>query len=149
MGIFSNILGTASEKRTQLFIRDDGKLTFRRLDIMDASIVEKDKNKKPVKGWMDKYKMLFPFDGYRNIPAGSVSIGFDRSPLLDIWGILEDEEKLPVNAGLKHPLIQDVARNRMYKIDTTAKPNKMNDYIAIFCGAGMIIEIIGIMLLNL
>jgi hypothetical protein len=148
MSIFSNILGTPKEKRMQFFFRDDARATFRKLDIMDASVVEKDNNNKEIKGWADYYKMLFYFRGYRGIPAGALSLAFDRSPILDNWDILNDEEKLPKNTAMDHPHLQNIAKSRMYKIDTTAKGGIYANKVIIFCGAGTLIEILGMLFLK-
>jgi len=136
------IFGTPKEKRTQLYFRDDGKATFRKLYVEDASMIEKDKNGKFLKGWRHFYKLQFRFDGFKSISGDLVTLAFDRHYVLDPFKILSEKEKPAMDSKLDGPAITQVAKSRCYKIDVTTKGGTYTNAIIIFCGSGTIIEIL-------
>lgn len=93
--MFENILGTPKEQRTQLHFRDDGTCEFRKLDIEDTFLVEKDKNGEIVKGWKHFYNNQFPFAGYKGIKSDQITLGFDRDIILDPYGLIETDKDNP------------------------------------------------------
>jgi len=105
-------------KRTQLFFRDDYTFAFRKLPIVESFMIEGKKDK-PTKAWRHFFKLQFPFDGYRNIPADAVSIGFDRDIFYDPFNVLDTKEKpakgFDGTAALRKPWVQEIATAQVYK----------------------------------
>ncbi len=140
--MFDSILGTPKEKRTQLFFRDDGKATFRKLFVEETSLVEKDKSGEIIKGWKHFFKLQFPFSGYKNIPGDQVTLSFDRHYVLDYCGMLDKNEKPPMDARLDSPYVSQIASGRCYKIDSQQKGTVWADKMIWFLGSGIILELL-------
>jgi len=141
-GLTEKLFGTPKEKRTQLYFRDDGKATFRKLCVEDASMVEKDSNGKIIKGWKHFYKLQFLFEGFKSLSADMVTLAFDRHYVLDPFNLLNKEERPAMDSNLDSPSIMQIAKSRCYKIDTTTKGGQYTNAIILFCGSGTIIEIL-------
>jgi len=141
----------SKNKRWQVIIRDDANATFRQLDIVDALVVETKQDNKnkddPAFGWIDDFRTLWPFKGFKSIPAGSVQVACYRTPLLDVWGILPEDSRIKDNKKLnEQPVLRDIARSRRRKLERTVKGKNYNNIIVIFCGTGMLIEIVGMLI---
>ena len=94
MHLFNSI---PKEKRTQLFFRSDGKFEFRRMELEDAMIVEKNKDGEIISGWPHFYQAQYPFPGYKNIPADMVTLSHARDIILDPHKLVPIDE-LPETA---------------------------------------------------
>ena len=141
--------GTPKEKRTQLFFRDDGKATFRKLEVEEASLVEKNPAGEIIKGWKHFYKLQFPFKGYGNIGADKVTLSFDRHYVLDPFDLLNKDERPPQDGKLDNAYISQIASGRCYKIESQKKGTSVVDKMTLFLGSGIILEIIIIAFLKL
>lgn len=134
-----NIFGVAPEKRTQLYLRDDGKFTFRKLPIKDTFMVEK-KGDEILKGWKHFYKLQFPFAGYKGMQADMVTLGFDRDIILDPFGIVKDADKpdkgKPIN---ENKFITEIAETQRYKHQAKPGQQLLLNKVTIFLGIGTLL----------
>lgn len=139
-----SIFGPPKEKRTQLFFRDDGKFTFRKLYIEDTFLVEKIKNI-IVKGWQHFYKLQFPFAGLKGIPPDMVTLAYDRDIVLDPFGIVEAGEKPKLNKKInENQWITDVADTQRYKAQNTPHGMYLYDKITLIIGACVVLIVLAI-----
>lgn len=150
MGLFS--FGPPKEKRTQLFFRDDGKFQFRKLELEDTFLVEKNKDDVVQKGWKHFYRNQFPFEGYKGIPADMVTMSFARDVLLDPYDLVETRDKPDKGKGLVSEVISWLVEvGTMRRLKMIAKRGKISTYdkIVLFLGAAFMCQvlIIGLMVL--
>lgn len=137
------VLGNSKEQRTQLFFRDDGKFTFRKLEVEDTFLVEKTDNA-IVRGWKHYYSLQFPFTGYGKIPADMVTLGYSRDIILDPFGLVSDIEK-PEAGGvskLDKRGISDVAETQRYKVQNKPTGMYLVDKVTLILGAGFLLQLI-------
>lgn len=143
MGFFS-ILGPPKEKRSQLLFRDDGKFTFRKMNIVKTFLVEI-KDKVIIKGWKHFYKLQFPFPGHGKIPADQITLGFVRDVVLDPYGIIPPQEKPALGVAAKdNKFISDVAESKCYELQAKPQRATLLERISMFIGSALMLVIIGI-----
>jgi hypothetical protein len=154
VGLFSDPV----EKGLQLYFRDDLRFIFRKMELEDTFLQEKNKEKTIIRGWKHFYRNQFPFVGYKNIPAGMVTMSFSRDVVLDPYKLVPEAEKPDKGiADLKGILrvtnivhwLAEVGNARRLKI--MAKRNKGGSYdrIVLFLGSGLMLEILVIVLILL
>ena len=136
---FLNIFGAPREKGAQLYFRDDGGFIFRRLDIEDAFLVEKDNHKEIVKAWMMKYKLLKRFDGYKNIGAGMVTLSFGRDIIFDLFNQLANAEKPEQGDALVKDFVKKIAEAKCYLHEHKAKGSLFIEKLSLYLGFTMIV----------
>lgn len=139
-----NLFGLAKEKRTQLYFRDDGTFIFRKLDIEDGFLVEKNAQKDIVKVWMMRYKLLSSFDGYKGIGADMVTLSFARDIVLDPFNQLNEGEKPDKGDSLIKSFVTKIATAKCYKHEQTAKGSLFIDKLVLFMGLTMVLLALGI-----
>ena len=139
-----NIFGAPKEQRTQLYFRDDGGFIFRKLDIEDGFLVEKNGAKEVVKAWMMKYKLLKRFDGYKNIGADMVTLSFARDIVFDPFGQLNDSEKPDKGGELIKEFVRKIAEAKCYRHEVNAKGSTVAEKVVLFMGATMVLMALGI-----
>jgi len=144
MSVFSGILGTPKEQRTQLYFRDDGGFQFRKLDVEDGFLVEKNKAREIIKAWMMRYKLLKRFDGFKSISADMVTLSFARDIVFDPFNQLKEGEKPDKGAVLVKSFVSKIAEAKCYKHEQTAKGSLFMDKLVVFLGATMILLALGI-----
>ena len=137
-----NILGPPKEKRTQLFFRDDGKFTFRKLFIEDTFLVEK-RGDDIVKGWKHFFKLQFPFAGLKGIAADMVTLGFDRDIILDSYNLVDENDKPDKHRKINdNDWITDVAEGQRYKAQNKPGSMLLLDKITVFLGVAVLIIVL-------
>lgn len=118
------------QRGTQMLIKDNGNIVFRQLEIEQASLIEK-KNNQIVRGWRHFHKSQYPFDGYKNIHPGAVTISHERDVVYDPHGILNDEEKpekiTALNSGFNRRGIKEIAQETLYRLQNLKKPNTLQN----------------------
>lgn len=156
--MFENLFGSPKEQRTQLHFRDDGTFEFRKLDIEETFLVEKDKNGEIVKGWKHFYNNQFPFAGYKGIKADQVTMSFDRDIILDPYGLIETDKDNPNKSqkilndaavrskqgngvGIKAWLADIGEARRLKMMANRAKTSNYNRII-LFLGIALIFELL-------
>jgi len=142
--VILNIWGIPKEKRTQLYFRDDGNFIFRKLDIEDGFLVEKNKQGEVIKAWMMRYKLLKRFDGYGSIGADMVTVSFARDIVFDPFDQLKDSEKPDKGANLIKDFVRKIAEAKCYRHEMTAKGSLLAEKIVVFMGATMVLLALGI-----
>lgn len=70
------------EKKMQLYFYDDDTFEFRKLPLQYGCLLEK-KGDKLIRAWRHSYAGQYSFGGYKNITAGTVTLGFARDIFLD------------------------------------------------------------------
>ena len=136
------LLKAAPPKRLQLFHHDNGDLEFRRMEIVGQSATEFDHTKQPVAAWIDYYQTLYPFNGYKNVPADAVQLAYGRHFHLEIHDILPEDLRPPDDDALDSPFMSAIAENRAAEILKTAKPRTIYESMTILLGAAFIIELL-------
>ena len=133
MSILSFIMPV--EKRTQLFLRDDGRFKFRKLAMKETFLVTKKKGEVN-RGWKHFFKLQFPFAGYkRAFKPDMVTISFDRDIILDPWGIMTDTEKPLKDAPMhENPWISEIAEAQTYKHASHPGKSTMANWVVIMAG---------------
>ena|SRR3990172_7909042 len=129
MGLFSK-LGIGKERRTQLFFRDDGKFVFRRLPIEDT-VLEQKVNGEVKSCWKHFFQLQFPFQGYKNIGADMVTLGYARDIILDPFGILPAGEKPIPGHRLDKEWITEVAETQRYKHQNKPQKTLLTDSVTV------------------
>ena len=127
------------EQRTQLYFRDDGGFHFRKLDIEDGFLVEKNARKEIVKAWILRYKLLKNFTGYGHIAADKLTLSYARDIIFDPFSQLEGGEKLTKGEELKKDFVRKIAEAKCYKHEHEAKGNQSINKIIMFEGVVMVI----------
>jgi len=139
-----NPLGPPKERRTQLYFRDDGKFTFRKLFIEDTFLIEKVRDD-IIKGWKHFYKLQFPFAGLKGIPADMVTLGFDRDIVLDPYNIVDAKDKPDKHKKInENKWITDVADGQRYKAQNKPHSMFMADKLTIFLGVATVLVALSI-----
>jgi len=138
-----NLLGTPKERRTQLYFRDDGCFIFRKLDIEDAFLVEKE-NKEIIKAWMMKYKLLKRFDGFKGIGADMITLSFARDIILDPFGQLKDSEQPTKGSDLIKDFVTKIATAKCYMHEQKAKGSTFLEKAMVPLGITMVLLALGI-----
>jgi hypothetical protein len=128
-------------KRTQLHFRDDGQFQFRKLDILDGFLVEKEQEL-VVKAWLLFYKLQKRFKGYKKIGSDMVTVSYDRDIVLDTFGQLKDAEKPEKGANLKKDFVSKIATAKCYKHEHGGKKKTLMDKMVMFFGIAMVGEIV-------
>lgn len=134
-----NPFGIPKEQRTQLYFRDDGGFQFRKLDIMDTFLVEKNNNKEATKAWMMRYKLLKRFNGFKNIGADMVTISYARDIVFDPFGQLTDSEAPEKGKKLTKDFIKKIAEAKCYQHERDAKGSSFVEKITLFLGITMVL----------
>ena len=134
-----NLFGIPKEKRTQLYFRDDGGFHFRKLDVEDTFLVEKDQNKEAIKAWMLRYKLLKRFNGYKNIGADMVTISYARDIVFDPFNQLNASEQPERGKQLIKDFIKKIAEAKCYYHERTAKGSTLVDKMTLSLGITMVL----------
>ena len=129
MGL-KNILGVGRERRTQLFFRDDGKFTFRKLPIQDTVLEEKI-NGEIKNCWKHFFQLQFPFGGYKGIGADMVTLGYARDIILDPYSIVPAQDKPVAGRRLDKDWITEVAETQRYKAQNRPHKTLLMDSLTI------------------
>ena len=134
-----NIFGTPKEKRTQLYFRDDGGFLFRKLDIVDTFLCEKNGAGEVLKAWMMRYKLLKRFNGFGNVGADMVTISYARDIVFDPFSELSDKEKPEKGKKLIKDFIKKIAEAKCYQHERTAKGSTFTDTITLCLGIAVVL----------
>jgi hypothetical protein len=132
----------------QLYHHDNGDLEFRRRDIVGQSVTEFNDRNEPIRAWLDLFKCLYPFGGYRGISGDAVQLAYGRHFHLEIHNILAENERPPDDNSLENPFTSAIAELRGYLLTKTKKPKSIWDKLTIILGSAVGIEMVlwGIMI---
>lgn len=136
------LFGAPKEKRMQLYHYDNGDLEFIRREIVGESATEFDNTKTPIRSWWDPFATLYPFNGYKGIPADAVQLAYGRHFHLEIHDILSAEQRPPDGDSMDTPWITAIAEARCVEITKAARPKTLYEKLTTILGAGFIIEIL-------
>jgi hypothetical protein len=125
-------LGKAKEKKIQFFIHDDDSIEFVKRTIEDTVLIEM-RNGKPVAAFKHYYKLEYDFEGYKNLPAGKITLGYPRDVILDLFNTLEVKDKFTKGNDLNRPWITDIGANAFYKAKTQKAPSLLMDRFSVLC----------------
>lgn len=126
----------------QLFHHDNGDLEFVKRTIIGESATEIDNTGSPKRSWIDYYQTLYPFDGYKGVPADAVQLAYSRHFHLEIHNILKPEQRPPENNALDSPFISAIAESRAIEITKSAKPRTIYETLTLILGVSLVLEII-------
>ncbi len=143
---FWDLFGKSKETKMQLFLHDDDSMEFRRLEIDFTVLIEK-VNKKINAAFKHFYKMEYDFEGYKNIPAGKVTLGFPRDVVCDVFNSLdENKDGIKKGTNLDRPWITEISKNAFYKAKTQKSQGLFMDRFSTACLFIVIAEAIGIII---
>ena len=138
MGLFKSTIA----RRMQLHHHDNGDLEFRRQKIVGESATEFDNTGEPLRSWIDYYQTLYPFNGFRSIPADAVQLTYSRHFHLEIHDILPKEQRPPDDNSMDSPFITAIAEARASEITKTAKPHTIWERLTWILGLALLIELL-------
>ena len=138
MGLF----GTKQVERMQFFHHDNGDIEFIKRKVVGESATEFDNTGEPKNSWWDPYATLYPFDGYKGIPAGAIQMAYGRHFHLEIHDILSDEQRPPDGDAMNNPWITSIAEARCVEITRSAKPRTIYEKLTLILGSALIIELL-------
>lgn len=122
-----------------MYFRDDGGFQFRKLDIEDTFLVEKNSQKEAVKAWMMRYKLLRRFDGFKSIDADMVTVSYGRDIVFDPFRQLNDNEKPEKGKKLIKDFIKRIAEAKCYQHERTAKGSTLASTVTLYMGIVMVL----------
>lgn len=96
MGFLDSFSSTQTDKGWQVLLPDDDTFWFRKLDIADLFLVERDKQKAVVSGWPDLNSNKFPCPGYKqaHIPQCRVTLCTRRDIIFEVIpGIVPSQQR--------------------------------------------------------
>ncbi len=129
------------QKGHQLHFRDDGQFEFRKLEIEDSFLAEK-QQQIVTAAWLMIYKLLKRFRGYGKIGSGMVTISFDRDIVLDSFNQLSDAEKPEKGNDLKKKFVKNIATAKCYRHEHGRKPKTLMDKLVLYMGSAIILEVL-------
>lgn len=136
------LFGKKTAQRMQLYHYDNGDLEFIRREIVGESATEFDNHRVPIRSWWDPFATLYPFDGYKGIPADAIQLAYGRHFHLEIHDILPDNARPPEDNSMDTPFITAIAEARCVEITKSAKPRTIYETLTLILGAGFIIELL-------
>lgn len=133
---------TKKDRRTQLYHHDNGDLEFVKRDIVGNSLTELNDNEEPLRSWIDYYQTLYPFDGYKGIPADNVQLAYGRHFHLEIHDILPDDIRPPEDMKMDSPFMSSIAEARAIEISKSKRPKSIYEKMTYILGAALILELL-------
>ena len=137
-----DLFKTTVAKRMQLFHHDNGDLEFIRRKIVGESATEFDNTDDPMRSWIDYFQTLYPFNGYKNIPADAIQLAYPRHFHLEIHDILSEEQRPPDGDSMDTPFITAIAEARASEITKTPKPRTIWEKLTWILGLALLMEIL-------
>ena len=137
-----NLFGDKVAKRMQLYHHDNGDLEFVQRRIIGESATEVDNTGDPKNSWWDPYATLYPFDGYKSIPAAAIQIAYGRHFHLELHDILTEEQRPPDGDAMNTPFITAIAEARAVEITKSAKPRTIYERLTWILGIALLIEML-------
>lgn len=137
-----SLFGNTKQKRMQLYHYDNGDLEFIRRDIIGESATEMDNTNEPGRSWWDPYATLYPFDGYKRIPADAIQLAYGRHFHLELHDILTEEQRPPDGDSMNTPFITAIAEARAAEITRSAKARTVWEKITWMLSVALLIEML-------
>ena len=94
------------------YFKENGNARFDRMDIEDTFFIEK-KNGRGVRAWKNFYKLMLPFEGYKNVRRDMVTLAYARDIIYDPFNALSTEER-PNALDIK-PWVAEVLNGQRHK----------------------------------
>lgn len=116
------------EQKTQLYIRDDRKFTFRKLPLQYSCLLEK-KGEKIVRAWRHSYIGEYLFLGYKNMSADMVTLSFGRDIFLDPHNKIPQTDDTSGKPKDIKKWIGQVGENMRFVYRAKAQNRSMNEWI--------------------
>lgn len=126
----------------QLYHHDNGDLEFRRLKIIGQAACDIDDKGDPKASWIDFLQTLYPFDGYKNIPADAVQPAYGRHYHLELHNILPEDLRPSDNGTLDCDYISAVADTRASEINKAPKPRTIWEKVTLGLMGAVFLELI-------
>lgn len=148
MDSLNGLTGSVNEQKTQLFFYDDTSFKFIKRQTEDSCLVEK-KDNEVVKAWAHFFNTEKIFDGFKNIHADSVVLGFNRDFVLDPFNQVPEADK-PGSGKPKKTDIKkwtaEIAEGQRYKIMNKGGGMLLVNKITIFLGVCNILMVLAILI---
>jgi len=139
---WSNLSSPANEG-LQILFKDNRSVQFRKLKIEHTCLCEK-KGDDTIRGWKHYYKNQYLHRGFQGLPVGKATLSYERDIVLNIHGVLKDEE-LPKKGGdIKQH--KDIGVSRIRQIAAKPQVNATQELINVVLGIALIIMVLGWMI---
>lgn len=129
------------EKRTQLYHHDNSDLEFIKRDIVGVSTTEI-VDTFPIRSWIDYYETLYPFDGYKTIPADYIQLAYGRHFHLELHDILDEEIRPPEKLVMDCPFLAAIAEHRAIEITQNSRPRSVWEKMTWVLGLALILQLL-------
>ena len=137
--------GQRKNKRLCYHCYDNGDREFIYRPIIGAGVSHVDSAGVPQLSWADFYQTLYPFPGYKDIPADAVQLTYDRHYFMEIHDILDAALKPPdlsaEDAG-GNDYFSRIAEERCAEIQGKLNPKVKWAFMTKILGAALIMEMV-------
>lgn len=129
-----------SNEGLQILFKDNRSVKFRKLPIEHTCLCEK-KGEDTIRGWKHYYKNQYLHRGFSNLPVGKATLSFERDIVLNVHGVLKEEE-LPKKGGdIKQH--RDIGISRIRQIAAKPQHSPATEAINIVLSVALLIMVIG------
>lgn len=166
MGLLDSLGGKVIEKRWQCIFRDDDMFQFRKLELEDTFLIERDKTKAVSHGWKHLYSNQFPCPGYKqaHIPPCAVTFSHPRDIIFEVIpGLVPNGERpdggrsldrkqkfsfLSEKERLKEVVTwcANVGNQRLLRIAAKKSKQPSMDRLIMWLGVFGILELVGLLM---
>lgn len=125
-------LGNPNDKKYQFKIFDDHSFDIISLETDGGLLIEK-KDGEPVAAYEHRYNNEYWFPGYKDMPEGMITPGFNRDTLLELHPVLSDTEKPKEAVAIigVDTYINTIADNRAHMLRAVPKTSWQLDKITL------------------
>jgi hypothetical protein len=118
------------DRKTQLYFHDDGSFEFIKRPLEYSCLLEKN-GEKIKRAWRHSFSGEYFFQGYKNIPADMVTLGFSRDIILDPQNripVTEDTSGKPASTKIDiKKWIAQIAENQRHIFRSKRKSTTKHD----------------------
>lgn len=132
-----------SNEGLQILFKDNRSVKFNKLPIEHTCLCEK-QGDVHFRDWKHYYKNQYLHRGYKNLPVGKATLSFERDIVLNVHGVLTENE-LPQKGGdIKQH--RDIGISRIRQIAATPQVSPSQELINVVMSVALIILVLGWMI---
>lgn len=140
---FMSIFSGPSNEGLQILFKDNRSVKFNKIPIEHTCLCEK-QGEQTIRGWKHHYKTQYLHRGFKNLPVGKATLSFERDIVLNIHGVLTEDE-LPKKGGdIKQH--RDIGISRIRQIAATPQVSPAQEMINVVLSVALIILVLGWMI---
>jgi hypothetical protein len=132
----------------QLFHHDNGDIEFIRRPIVGQSATEFNEHAEPERAWLDLYQTIYPFNGYKSIPADGIQLAYSRHYYMNVHPLLSKSMRPPEDGNIRNPYLTKISDTQGQLVAKAKKPRSIWDKLTVILGSAVILEMVlwGIMI---